>query len=647
VDYATDFVNPTLRLVHKSFGELLTQDPETLDFVTRDCYKFFVKFKDGNSEIGKRCLTYLTYRRYSHFVDLSLANDSSEHGLLKYASIFWHTHLQRAGASQELFERVRDFLESPNIWTCVRVQSKCAPHMFAKLTYDSRTDSYRMALNSNAKATAGEEFFAHTLPEWIPEFGDQGDRLVRSYHMFVCEWGEVLVRHPDGIQQYFAKVLGDQTFWNTKSASNEDVKVKTSGVEKAFEKLLKSDEADGSATSTFRFRNSSKTSPAEANESGDYIKIVLQKEGGSWEFNRKTEVSRDGLHAIIYHYKLPAASEVDDSDDSDDEVSDSGYECENEGSIAKETSLWFLSVTSGQEETHWYHHISKSNTLQRSLPLFVPQKSLLIWPHDELSILIIDLDTWASATSTLPVSEKADPQLVLQGMSQKYLSFGPSINKMLDHKYCSLTNTLYRASIYSSKSTRFTVKHTSFTLSLPSDPTKLPQILPFNCPPQETTWQCTSRCAKAPISFTWKGSTLYATLGSPKVKLIRFPPLSPSTELSKPANIQILKTRLFIPSSSYNRGIRFVIYSKPSSSKQHAVFLLDAEPNSELPAVSLNFKLDSEHWQDYDPEEQDSDDVIASSGEFLKGEYASKEQAFSVPIRSGLDWRRSVYVTCW
>jgi hypothetical protein len=90
-----------------------------------------------------------------------------------------------------------------------------------------------------------------------------------------------------------------------------------------------------------------------------------------------------------------------------------------------------------------------------------------------------------------------------------------------------------------------------------------------------------------------------------------------------------------------------VTYSEPSSSKQHAVFLLDAEPNLELPPVSLDFKLDSEDWQDYDPEEQDPDDVIASSGEFLKGEYASKEQAFSVPIRSGLDWRRSVYVTCW
>lgn len=43
VDYESDFVNPTLRLAHKSFGDLLTQDPATLDFVTKDCYKFFVR----------------------------------------------------------------------------------------------------------------------------------------------------------------------------------------------------------------------------------------------------------------------------------------------------------------------------------------------------------------------------------------------------------------------------------------------------------------------------------------------------------------------------------------------------------------------------------------------------------------------------
>lgn len=63
--------------------------------------------------------------------------------------------------------------------------------------------------------------------------------------------------------------------------------------------------------------------------------------------------------------------------------------------------------------------------------------------------------------------------------------------------------------------------------------------------------------------------------------------------------------------------------------------------------MSLDFKLEAEEWEDYDPNAVDEDSISGNSSSFLKGAYASKEQAFCVPIRSGLDWRRSVYVTCW
>jgi len=68
---------------------------------------------------------------------------------------------------------------------------------------------------------------------------------------------------------------------------------------------------------------------------------------------------------------------------------------------------------------------------------------------------------------------------------------------------------------------------------------------------------------------------------------------------------------------------------------------------SDLPAVELGFKLEDGDWQDYDPNAKDEDEPMTDPNVFLKGAYASKEQAFSVPIRSGMDWRRSVYVTCW
>lgn len=61
----------------------------------------------------------------------------------------------------------------------------------------------------------------------------------------------------------------------------------------------------------------------------------------------------------------------------------------------------------------------------------------------------------------------------------------------------------------------------------------------------------------------------------------------------------------------------------------------------------LEFKIEQDDWKTYNPKEKDEDSVATNTLGFLKGTYAAKEQAFTVPIRSGLDWRRSVYVTCW
>jgi len=202
VDYESNFVNPTLRLVHKTIGDFLTQDPTALDFVTQNCYKFFVDQKAGNAELGKRCLTYLSYKRYADATsfDTSLDNEITlEHGFLKYAAVFWHRHLQHAGGSDELFEHVRDFLKSSNPWTSIRVQSRYAPHMFARLSYNSKSDVYRMHAPNKPYhgAASDEEYYAVALPSWIDEYGNQGDDLVWGYHMFVREWAEVLVGHPE------------------------------------------------------------------------------------------------------------------------------------------------------------------------------------------------------------------------------------------------------------------------------------------------------------------------------------------------------------------------------------------------------------------------------------------------------------------
>ena len=111
------------------------------------------------------------------------------------------------------------------------------------------------------------------------------------------------------------------------------------------------------------------------------------------------------------------------------------------------------------------------------------------------------------------------------------------------------------------------------------------------------------------------------------------------------APIQILNKRLFIPASSYTRDLRFVVDST-SKHPPRAMFKLSASSKFDLPVVILDFPLNADDWENYDPAEHDNE-LMTDTSSFLKGAYAAKEQAFSVPIRSGLDWRRSVYVTCW
>jgi hypothetical protein len=161
---------------------------------------------------------------------------------------------------------------------------------------------------------------------------------------------------------------------------------------------------------------------------------------------------------------------------------------------------------------------------------------------------------------------------------------------------------------------------------------------------QETTWRYPNRTLDLPASFTWCGTTLYAALGSPAVRILQFP--SPSESLIQ-SPIRVLKKRLYIPSSSYTRGLRFFIHSEAASNSSKAIFALEAAPKFDLPAVVFSFATHADDWEDYDPDKIDDHELLISSARFLKGAYASKDQAFSVPIRSGLDWRRSVYVTCW
>ena len=441
VDYEADFVNPTLRLAHKTIGDFLSQDPTTLDFVTEDCYKFFVNYKNGNADLGRRCLTYLSYKRYADFGSLDTADCSPDHGFLKYAAIFWHQHFKRAGGDHELFDVVRGFLKSPNMWTCIRVQSKYAPHLFAKLSYNSKLDSYRMHKPSSAftQGSSSETYYADALPPWIADYDNHGDHLIWGYHMFVKEWAEALVGHPDKIERYFTQVLGSRSFWNEKPVAKASVRVTTLEGNMYVPKNLEKVEELCHPTWHTKATGELNLQTGVDESIPQYIKNVLEKLSGKWNFSRSTTVECAGVTVVVYRYHQYLATSREEEDETkDDREEDNDDEDGNiKPSLAHESAAsWFLSVSRGGEATHWFDHVAKSGVLQKSAPIFIPQRPWLLWSHDESSLFVLNLDTWASSDIPLPPQEKSELVLVSLGMSQRYKA--PLSRQWLIHYRASL-----------------------------------------------------------------------------------------------------------------------------------------------------------------------------------------------------------------
>jgi len=116
---------------------------------------------------------------------------------LLYAAVFWHLHLSEAPKSTELFGEVHKFLESCNFWTCMQVQGTCAPYHFAPLK-QVHSDHFHMTFKA---VKLDEIYYPDPLPNWLEDFGDNGQRLVRLYQAFVKEWSTVLSCHPESILQ--------------------------------------------------------------------------------------------------------------------------------------------------------------------------------------------------------------------------------------------------------------------------------------------------------------------------------------------------------------------------------------------------------------------------------------------------------------
>jgi hypothetical protein len=227
--------------------------------------------------------------------------------------------------------------------------------------------------------------------------------------MFVREWGDVLIRNPDKIQQYFAKVLGHRGFWYVKDnpAAKANVSILSTvlgyqDMETSCAPIWQSQPLDMNLIGT------------KTGEASLYVTKAFAKIRGSWNFQHFATVKSEKLTAVVARYSLASSNDFNDSDDSDEESADE--DAPKQGSVHVNV-LWFLCITDGIGKTKWFHHTMKTGNLQKSVPIFVDRTPWLLWPQGESTLLKINVNTFESSEIQLPLLEtkQMDFGLVHQG----------------------------------------------------------------------------------------------------------------------------------------------------------------------------------------------------------------------------------------
>ncbi|KAJ5159959.1 uncharacterized protein N7482_006963 [Penicillium canariense] len=198
--------NPRVKLFHKTIQDFLLEDPQNLpidksfsdveEFTLAEMKKLFIDPTVASVQVGRNCMTLLQYRRYKSFSEAKaiLDDTNTENAFLKYAAAFWFLHLIcDENHSKEAFEEVRKFMESPNFWTCVAVQSYVVPYNFGRYAQAGPTE-YKMGVRR--ADWSKDDCFAVPLPNWLGQYPPYGPQLDMDFCSFVSDWHEVLASRP-------------------------------------------------------------------------------------------------------------------------------------------------------------------------------------------------------------------------------------------------------------------------------------------------------------------------------------------------------------------------------------------------------------------------------------------------------------------
>ncbi|KAI9658923.1 MAG: hypothetical protein M1821_001883 [Bathelium mastoideum] len=192
--------DPLLKIAHKSILDFFLQDPGVLD-VPENLHQYFISSDIACLELGRSSLNYLKYARYHQKQDISNLLDLPDHAFLKHAATFSYWYLSYAKPSAKLFEDILDFVKSPAFWSCIAVQSKVAPHLFARYEQSDHGCYTLEATGPTKKESEDRVNYAVPLPMWLDDYKPGGARVVQAFLDFVKEWHIVLNTYPLALDQ--------------------------------------------------------------------------------------------------------------------------------------------------------------------------------------------------------------------------------------------------------------------------------------------------------------------------------------------------------------------------------------------------------------------------------------------------------------
>ncbi|KAF4461756.1 vegetatible incompatibility HET-E-1 [Fusarium albosuccineum] len=218
-----------VKFYHKSVRDFFVQTSDK--DIDKRLGDFLVDQNEAGVELGRACLTYLNYERYTKPLDLkalvSKTSVSTDHAFLRYAATFWHMHLWNTKhPSPQVIRAVEEFLTSPAYWTCVYVQSHVARHLFARYNKKSGTSAYSPTMG---RMTNSSGLFAVPLPQWMVTCSSTSTAsLDRSLCAFVQDWGELLTKNPDHLDKAVPLTLFQPGCHLTAPGKHPKVRVKYS-----------------------------------------------------------------------------------------------------------------------------------------------------------------------------------------------------------------------------------------------------------------------------------------------------------------------------------------------------------------------------------------------------------------------------------